>query len=195
MITIAKAHFINAIPHIHFSSKKLSQSSQANAREKRPRTSARQRSRGKVGASASSTSNKKTIFLDSDEDDEDNEGEEGVAEDAAAQPSSKRSKAAAQDVAEKGAASRLPAVKENEHNDNDDDCCFNFGNDSKDRTCLNTTSDLTYLGAAKEAALATDENMNLNNISNTTNVSEKESIFEDGQMQDSFVITDAVLRM
>jgi len=37
--------------------------------------------------------------------------------------------------------------------------------------------------------------MNLNNISNTTNVSEKESIFEDGQMQDSFVITDAVLRM
>ena len=87
-------------------------------------------------------------------------------------------------------------MKENEHNDNDnDDCCFNFGNDSKDRTCLNTTSDLTYLGAAKEAALAADENMNLNNISNTTNVSAQESIFEDGQMQDSFVITDAVLRM
>ena len=74
-------------------------------------------------------------------------------------------------MAEKGAASRLPAVKENEHNDNDDDCCFNLGNDSKDRTCLNTTSDLTYLGAAKEAALAADENINLNNISNTTNVS------------------------
>ena len=63
-------------------------------------------------------------------------------------------------------------------------------NDSKDRTCLNTTSDLTFLGAGKEAAaLATDENTNLNNISNTTNISAQESIFEDGQMQDSFVIT------
>lgn len=176
----------------YYYSKKLSQSSQANAREKRPRASARQRSRGTVGPNASSASNKKTIFPDSDDDDEDNEAEEAAAEDAVAQPSSKRSKATTFDVPDKGVASRLPAVQEKEHNDNEDSC---GANDSKDRTFLNITSDVTYLGASKDPALATDENMNLNNISNTTNVSAQESIFEDGQMQESFVITDAVLRM
>ena len=176
-------------------SKKLSQSSKATTKEKRTRTSARQRSRGTVGlsASSSSASNKKTIFPDSDDDDD--EEEDAAEEDAVTQPSNKRLKTSTQEglqLMDKSALSRLPAVKEVVGNENDDSSCVN---DSKDRTCLNTTSDVTYLGAGKEAALATDENMNLNNISNTTNVSAQESIFEDGQMQDSFVITDAVLRM
>ena len=119
-------------------------------------------------------SNTKTVFADSSDDDE------NVEEDGSNNNNNdNNNNPHLEEMDKTGLSHMLPPVKE---------CASENEDDSKDRTCLNIS-----------ILQKSDENINQINITNVTNaspnVSGQESLFEDGQRNDSFIITDGVLRM
>ena len=157
------------------SKKSLSQPtpSMAAEEEKRTKSSSRKRARVMTGLHGK-PSNTKTVFADSSDDDE------NVEEDGSNNNNNdNNNNPHLEEMDKTGLSHMLPPVKE---------CASENEDDSKDRTCLNIS-----------ILQKSDENINQINITNVTNaspnVSGQESLFEDGQRNDSFIITDGVLRM
>ena len=157
------------------SKKSLSQPtpSMAAEEEKRTKSSSRKRARVMTGLHGK-PSNTKTVFADSSDDDE------NVEEDGSNNNNNdNNNNPHLEEMDKTGLSHMLPPVKE---------CASENEDDSKDRTCLNIST-----------LQKSDENINQINITNVTNaspnVSGQESLFEDGQRNDSFIITDGVLRM